>query len=207
MHKLRRAMVRPGRERLTGLVEVDETYWGAEEEGVIGRQTERKALIAVAAHRAGAHPHAARSERLGGQFDALRRGVGRAGQRGCYPTGRATIRSRRRTTSVVSSRLTTAASRAATAEGALGDLATQALDAGHASGGGQPRASGLLSRRVRVPLQSAQITQSGQALLPPCAAGHGGGADAVPLDRRRLGRATSCSLGASIPRYRNSSGL
>ena len=35
-------MVRPGRERLTGLVEVDETYWGAEEEGVIGRQTERK---------------------------------------------------------------------------------------------------------------------------------------------------------------------
>ena len=47
MHKLRRAMVRPGRERLAGVVEVDETYWGAEE--VSGRQTERKALIAVAA--------------------------------------------------------------------------------------------------------------------------------------------------------------
>ena len=31
MHKLRRAMVRPGRERLAGVVEVDETYWGAEE--------------------------------------------------------------------------------------------------------------------------------------------------------------------------------
>ena len=46
-------MVRPGRERLTGLVEVDETYWGAEEEGVIGRQTERKALIAVAAEEIG----------------------------------------------------------------------------------------------------------------------------------------------------------
>ena len=45
---LRRAMVRPGRERLAGVVEVDETYWGAEEEGVSGRQTERKALIAVA---------------------------------------------------------------------------------------------------------------------------------------------------------------
>ncbi len=39
-------MVRPGRERLTGLVEVDETYWGAEEEGVIGRQTERFAVAA-----------------------------------------------------------------------------------------------------------------------------------------------------------------
>lgn len=49
LHKLRRAMVRPGRERLHGGVEVDETYWGGEEEGVHGRQTETKALIAVAA--------------------------------------------------------------------------------------------------------------------------------------------------------------
>jgi transposase-like protein len=48
LHKLRRAMVRPGRERLRGTVEVDETYWGSEEEGKIGRQTETKALIAVA---------------------------------------------------------------------------------------------------------------------------------------------------------------
>jgi transposase-like protein len=54
MHKLRRAMVRPGRERLTGVVEVDESYWGAEEEGVRGRQTERKALIAIAAEERGA---------------------------------------------------------------------------------------------------------------------------------------------------------
>ena len=43
----------PGRERLAGVVEVDETYWGAEEEGVSGRQTERKALIAVAAEERG----------------------------------------------------------------------------------------------------------------------------------------------------------
>ena len=48
LHKLRRAMVRPGRDRLNGTVEVDETYWGSEEEGIIGRQTERKALIIVA---------------------------------------------------------------------------------------------------------------------------------------------------------------
>jgi len=48
LHKLRRAMVRPGRDRLSGTVEVDETYWGSEEEGMIGRQTEDKALIAVA---------------------------------------------------------------------------------------------------------------------------------------------------------------
>ena len=33
LHKLRQAMVRPGRERLRGVVEVDETYWGAAESG------------------------------------------------------------------------------------------------------------------------------------------------------------------------------
>ena len=44
LHKLRRAMVRPGRDRLDGVVEVDETYWGGEETGAIGRQTEDKAL-------------------------------------------------------------------------------------------------------------------------------------------------------------------
>lgn len=49
LHKLRRAMVRPGREHLQGVVEVDETYWGAEESGVRGRQTITKALIIVAA--------------------------------------------------------------------------------------------------------------------------------------------------------------
>jgi transposase-like protein len=49
LHKLRRAMVRPGRDRLSGRVEVDETYWGSEEEGVRGRQTESKALIVIAA--------------------------------------------------------------------------------------------------------------------------------------------------------------
>jgi transposase-like protein len=48
LHKLRRAMVRPNREQLTGMIEVDEAYWGGLEEGVRGRQTEDKALIAVA---------------------------------------------------------------------------------------------------------------------------------------------------------------
>ena len=48
LHKLRRAMVRPGRERLTGRVEVDEAYWGGEETGVAGRKAEEKALIVAA---------------------------------------------------------------------------------------------------------------------------------------------------------------
>jgi transposase-like protein len=53
LHKLRRAMVRPGRDRLRGTVEVDETYWGSEEQGVIGRLTYEKALIVVAAEEDG----------------------------------------------------------------------------------------------------------------------------------------------------------
>lgn len=53
LHKLRRAMVRPGRDRLAGTVEVDETYWGAEEEGTKGRRTESKALVVIAAQEDG----------------------------------------------------------------------------------------------------------------------------------------------------------
>jgi len=49
LHKLRRAMVRPDRDRLTGWVEVDETMVGGLEEGVAGRQTESKALVVIAA--------------------------------------------------------------------------------------------------------------------------------------------------------------
>ena len=48
LHKLRRAMVRPGRERLQGLVEVDESYLGAPEPGKRGRQPGAKTLIVAA---------------------------------------------------------------------------------------------------------------------------------------------------------------
>ena len=53
LHKLRRAMVRPGRDRLSGRVEVDETYVGGSEKGLPGRKTEKKALVAVAAQEDG----------------------------------------------------------------------------------------------------------------------------------------------------------
>lgn len=53
LHKLRRAMVRPGRDRLTGCVEVDETYVGGAEEGVRGRLTETKAIVVIAAQEDG----------------------------------------------------------------------------------------------------------------------------------------------------------
>jgi transposase-like protein len=54
LHKLRRATVRPGRDRLSGTVEVDETLIGRSEPGAYGRQTENKAMIAVAVEARGA---------------------------------------------------------------------------------------------------------------------------------------------------------
>jgi hypothetical protein len=53
LHKLRRAIVRPGRDLLSGTVEVDETYVGGPEAGTRGRETERKAIIAIAAEKNG----------------------------------------------------------------------------------------------------------------------------------------------------------
>lgn len=49
LHKLRRAMVRPGREPLTGAVEVDETFVGGHEPGGGRRHIGKKALVVVAA--------------------------------------------------------------------------------------------------------------------------------------------------------------
>jgi ISXO2 transposase-like protein/transposase-like zinc ribbon protein len=53
LHKRRRAMVRPGRDYLTGIVEVDETYVGGPEEGKRGRDVETKAIVGVAAEKSG----------------------------------------------------------------------------------------------------------------------------------------------------------
>ena len=49
LHKLRRAMVRPGRDRLSGTVEVDEVYIGGERPGKRGRGAAGKALVVIAA--------------------------------------------------------------------------------------------------------------------------------------------------------------
>ncbi len=48
MHKLRTAMVRPGRDRLHGLVEVDETIIGGPQPGKRGRGAAGKVLVLVA---------------------------------------------------------------------------------------------------------------------------------------------------------------
>ena len=53
LHRLRRAMVRPGRDRLRGVVEVDETYIGGERPGKRGRGAAGKELVIVAAQEDG----------------------------------------------------------------------------------------------------------------------------------------------------------
>jgi len=54
LHKLRRAMVRPGRDRLAGEVEADETYLGGFAEGRRGRGAASKAIVSVAVEKRGA---------------------------------------------------------------------------------------------------------------------------------------------------------
>jgi transposase-like protein len=54
LHKLRRAMVRPGRDKLSGSVEVDETQVGGVTPGQKGRGIPSKALVIIAAEEDGA---------------------------------------------------------------------------------------------------------------------------------------------------------
>ena len=53
-HKLRRARVRPGRDRLSGAVDVDEVYLGGVRPGPRGRGAVGKALVLLAAAADGA---------------------------------------------------------------------------------------------------------------------------------------------------------
>lgn len=53
LHKLRRAMVRPGRDRLSGTIQVDEMYIGGEKPGKRGRGAEGKTLVLIAAQEDG----------------------------------------------------------------------------------------------------------------------------------------------------------
>jgi len=64
LHKLRRAMVRPGRELLDGVVEVDETLLGGVRAGRRGRGAPGKALVAIAAERRGGGPGRTRMRRI-----------------------------------------------------------------------------------------------------------------------------------------------
>jgi transposase-like protein len=53
LHKIRRAMVRPGRDRLHGIVQVDETFIGGKSHGKRGRGAAGKSLVLVAVEKDG----------------------------------------------------------------------------------------------------------------------------------------------------------
>jgi transposase-like protein len=79
LHKLRRAMVRPGRDRLSGTVEVDETYIGGVKPGKRGRGAEGKALVLIAAQEDGKRIGRIRLERVkDASAKSLEPAVGRA---------------------------------------------------------------------------------------------------------------------------------
>jgi transposase-like protein len=48
LHKLRRAMISPGRDNLSGTIEIDETFIGGEKPGKRGRGSEGKSLVVIA---------------------------------------------------------------------------------------------------------------------------------------------------------------
>jgi transposase-like protein len=55
LHKLRTAMVRPGREKLSGEIEVDETFVGGPRSGRRGRGAAGKQIVAVAVEKPAGH--------------------------------------------------------------------------------------------------------------------------------------------------------
>ena len=77
LHKLRCAMVRPGRDRLSGAVEVDETYIGGSKPGKRGRGAAGKVLVLVAAQEDGKQIGRIRLQRIA---DASANSLGKAVQ-------------------------------------------------------------------------------------------------------------------------------
>lgn len=85
LHKLRRAMVRPGRDKLSGRIEVDETQVGGMTPGQKGRGVPSKALVAIAAQEVGAGIGRIRMARIpDGSADHLHRFIQSAIAQGSY---------------------------------------------------------------------------------------------------------------------------
>ena len=176
LHKLRRAMVRPGRDCLRGVVEVDETYIGGERPGKHGRGAAGKSLVVVAAEEDGAGIGRIRLRRvLSTSAESLCGAVQECvepGQPCAY--GRPLVLHQpadARLPARGNPRHDCRGRGGSPAAGPSRGFAAQALDAGHSSGRHSALSPGLLPGRVHVPLQPPDITLAGQAVLPPCAAG------------------------------------
>jgi transposase-like protein len=64
LHKLRRAMVRPGRDRISGTIDIDETFIGGDKPGKRGRGAEGKVLVLIMAEHDGSYIGRIRLKRI-----------------------------------------------------------------------------------------------------------------------------------------------
>ena len=159
LHKLRRAMVRPGRERLNGIVEVDETFIGGPRPGKRGRGARGKMLVVVAAQQAGEAIGRIRLTRVADASavslePAIVAAVEVGSQirtddwKGYGGLGRVSAPGRP---------LRCPGGRESLALGQSGGVAVEAMAARHAPGSSQRRAPRLLLGRDHLPLQSPNL--------------------------------------------------
>jgi len=176
LHRLRAVLVRPGRDRLAGNVEVDETYIGGEEPGLRGGRAQgKKVLTGVAVEvrepkgigRCRIAPLADASAASLHQFvmDHVEPGAtvitdGWPGYSGVEKRGYVHDRRSQRAAQARGEEARQAAS-----GGASGQLPGQTVAARHASGLGGTDALGQLSQRVRVPFQPPHIPQPRDGVL------------------------------------------
>ena len=169
LHKLRRAMVRPGRDRLSGTLEVDETYVGGAKPGKRGRGASGKSLVVIATEIEGPHMGPIRLARVP---DASAQSLEKAVQKTVLPgavihtdgwKGYGKLSSLGYTHEVV---------RPAAEVGVdllphlpSSRLVAQAVDDWRTSRSHQSRAPGLLPRRIYVPIQSPNEPPPWQAIL------------------------------------------
>ncbi len=172
LRKLRAAMVRPGRERLQGTVEVDETYVGGIEQGTRGRGTERKFIVAIAIEVLS--PIGFGRVRLKRVADASSRSLIPFVQFAIEPgsqvrtdgwkgyAGLAKEGYEHHAVSISSWGRSSACGHAGCSQDRI---AAETLDAGNASRFSHRHASGCIPGRVRFSLQPQEIAPSGNALL------------------------------------------
>jgi transposase-like protein len=174
LHKLRRAIVRPGRDRLPGAVEVDETYWGAEGPNMTGRLTENKTLLAVAAEEDGGKigrirlstiPDLTRATLHGFIAASIEPGsTVRTDGFASYLEMDGYVHQREVQIEQPEGEYVTACSSC--------NRPAEALDTGHASGSHWRGVPGRLLERVSLPLQPPHFGLARQTLLPGGVASH-----------------------------------
>lgn len=174
LHKLRRAMVRPGRELLHGRVEVDETFVGGEDPHG-GTWVDRKAVVIIAAEEDGA---GIGRIRLASVPAPTKRCFHRFIQQTIEPgslvhtdgrhalTGLEHLGYKQKRT-VLSQRKDRQAPLKLLPRVHRGGVAVEAVAVRDSPRGCGGRAFGLLFGRVHVPLQSPDFTFPGQAVLSP----------------------------------------